>query len=287
MKEIQNWYVRRGSEIRGPFPAGLVSNYVLLGRISEQDEVSPDKQEWQPLSQVAGLIPEVLLVARTHPEDADAQERLAAARRWADERQQAKELSQESERRDQGSTGSFAKPRSPVVSAQPGGRRGLILLSAILLIILLAVFLPKSPQPAGPRCDAPPAPGVNWSNCRMEGGQYPNADLAAANLRNTNLTAAVLRAANLQGADLAYANLTLTNLRGANLKGANLKGANLRSAELASATLEEADLSYADLSAVDLQGISLQGVRLDHAIWQGGAVCLPGSLGECLLAGMD
>lgn len=286
MKEMQNWYVRRGKEVKGPFPAGLVSRYILLERITEQDEVSHDRQEWRRVAAVPELIPDVLRRARAHPDDAEAQQHLAAARRWADERRQVQEMPPGSERRRADSmvfthpTGG-AEDRSDTLI----NRRDYLIVAVILLgLVALPFLLPSGPKPSDPQCEAAPAPGVNWSNCRLEGRQYPNADLAGATLRNANLTGAVLRAANLAGADVAYANLTLANLRGVNLTGANLKGATLRNTELDNANLENADLSYADLSAVDLDNVNLAGAKLDYAVWRGGVVCMPGSVGECMPA---
>ncbi|MEW6646978.1 MAG: pentapeptide repeat-containing protein [Pseudomonadota bacterium] len=286
MKETQNWYVRRGKEVKGPFPAGLVSRYILLERISEKDEVSRDRQEWLRVAAVPELIPDVVRNARAHPDDEEAQQHLAAARRWADERREVKGTPPGAERRSAGSM-VFSHP-SGGADERPGtliNRRDYLIVAVILVgLVAIPFLLPSGPKPSDPQCAAAPAPGINWSNCRLEGRQYPNADLAGANLRNSNLTGTVLRAANLAGADIAYANLTLTNLRGANLKGANLKGATLRNTDLDNVSLENADLSYADLSAVDLDTVNLAGAKLDHAVWRGGVVCMPGSVGECVPA---
>lgn len=287
MKETQNWYVRRGKEVKGPFPAGLVSRYILLERISERDEVSRDRQEWLRITDVPGLVPDVIRIARANPGDEEAQQHLAAARRWADERREAKGSPPAAgERRSRGAM-TFSHPARDTEGAPDAliSRRDYLVVAAILLILVAVPFLlPSGPKPSDPQCEAAPAPGINWSNCRLEGRQYANADLAGANLRNANLTGTVLRAANLAGADVAYANLTLANLRGANLQGASLKGATLRNTELDNADLENADLSYADLSAVDLDRVNLTGAKLDHAVWRGGVVCMPGSVGECVPA---
>lgn len=287
MKETQNWYVRRGKEVKGPFPAGLISRYILLERISERDEVSHDRQEWLRIADIPELIPEVIRIARANPGDEEAEQHLAAARRWADERREAKGTPpQDGERRSNSATvfshpsvGGEGRPASAI------NRRDYLIVAVILAALVAIPFLvPSGTKPSDPQCEAAPAPGINWSNCRLEGRQYPNADLAGATLRNSNLTGTVLRAANLAGADIAYANLTLTNLRGANLKGANLKGATLRNTDLDNVSLENADLSYADLSAVELDSVNLAGAKLDHAVWRGGVVCMPGSVGECMPA---
>ncbi len=287
MKETQNWYVRRGKEVKGPFPAGLISRYILLDRISERDEVSHDRQEWQRINQVPELVPEVIRIARANPGDEDAQQHLAAARRWADERHDAKgEPPQGSERRSGGTAVFVHATRDGDAGAHSLISRRDYMVVALILVALVAIpfLVPSGSKPSDPQCEAPPAPGINWSNCRLEGRQYPNADLAGATLRNANLTGTVLRAANLAAADLSYANLTLANLRGANLRQANLKGATLRNTDLSNANLENADLSYADLSTVDLSSTVLSGAKLDYAVWGGGVVCMPGSVGECMPA---
>jgi len=287
MKESHNWYVRRGKEVKGPFPAGLISRYILLGRIHDTDEVSHDRQEWQRISRVPELIPEVVRKLRANPDDEDLKQHLEAARRWADERRDLQGPGAVGERRHAEGDARSAHVHHEHVFAPTERviRRDYLLLVLILLVVVAIPFLlPSGKKPEEPQCDAPAAPGVNWSNCRMEAHQYPNVDLAGAKLRNANLTAAVLRAANLQQADLAYANLTLANLRGANLQQALLKGATLKRSDLTNANLQGADLSYADLSEVNLEGAQLGGAKLDHAIWAEGVVCMPGSVGECILA---
>lgn len=291
MKESQNWYVRRGKEIKGPFPAGLVSRYLLLGRVRENDEVSRDRQEWFQAGRVAELIPEAMRLARANPDDEEAQERLAAARRWADERRDVRGTPPESgddRRKEEQSAEEIALrsahlAREDEFSAVPLVTRRDYLIIAVLVALLAALpfVLPSRHQVDKPQCAAPPAPRVNWSNCRLQGQQYPNSNLAQAHLRNADLTGALLRAANLAGADVAYADLTLAILRGANLSHADLKGASLRQADLSNADLTGADLAYADLRHAILDGATLTGAVLDNAIWVDGTVCLPGSVGTC------
>jgi len=56
----QLWYTRRGEAVQGPFPAGQISRYVILGRIQPTDEVSADGVVWVPLSQMPEMIPELV-----------------------------------------------------------------------------------------------------------------------------------------------------------------------------------------------------------------------------------
>ena len=70
------WFVRRGAKMKGPFPAGVIANHILLGRIREGDELSSDRKEWLPLSEHQELIPDVMKADLSDPYN---QERLAAA----------------------------------------------------------------------------------------------------------------------------------------------------------------------------------------------------------------
>ena len=83
MAGSNTWFIRRRGEVIGPYPGGLVSRYILLGRVQETDEVSSDGREWLLVSDVPELIPEIL---KGDTSDPLIQERLQAARRWADER---------------------------------------------------------------------------------------------------------------------------------------------------------------------------------------------------------
>ena len=79
----QLWYVRRGSEMMGPYPAGMITRYILLGRIQESDEVSCGDNVWHKVTDVQELVPEVM---QTSMDDPMSRQRLMAAKRWADER---------------------------------------------------------------------------------------------------------------------------------------------------------------------------------------------------------
>ena len=83
IKNKQLWYTRRDKEIRGPFPAGLVTRYILLGRILETDQLSTDQISWQLVSNLPELIPEELKLDLTKPEN---MEKLRIARMREDER---------------------------------------------------------------------------------------------------------------------------------------------------------------------------------------------------------
>ncbi|WP_096366056.1 hypothetical protein [Thiohalobacter thiocyanaticus] len=82
----QFWFTRRAGQVRGPYQGGEISRYILLGRLREADEISPDRHHWRQLGDHPELIPEVM-------RDADSEagrRRLAAARAEADERSTAR-----------------------------------------------------------------------------------------------------------------------------------------------------------------------------------------------------
>ena len=84
MSNKQLWYTRRDKEIRGPFPSGMVMRYILLGRITENDELSVDQLSWQRVYDLPELIPEEMKLDLSIPEN---QEKLRIAKMREDERE--------------------------------------------------------------------------------------------------------------------------------------------------------------------------------------------------------
>jgi len=134
----------------------------------------------------------------------------------------------------------------------------------------------------GPDCHAPPAPGIDWHNCRLSALKAPSADLRGANMQNADLAEAALAGADLSGARLDYAILHQADLGYALLRNARLRGADLRGTDLGNADLSGADLGFADLTGARVAGANLTGAHLDNAIWMDRKTCAPGSLGGCL-----
>jgi len=97
MQNTQLWYTRRDNEIRGPFPSGLISRYILLGRVREGDELSTNQIDWQRVDELPDLIPEELKLDLSIQENLD---RLRMARMREDEREagdrRVRQLQQES-----------------------------------------------------------------------------------------------------------------------------------------------------------------------------------------------
>lgn len=299
MSHSNLWYVRRGRTVKGPFPAGLISRHILLERIHMSDELSQDRETWSPVKAHDDLIPEVM---KADPDDEETQRRLEAARRWADERRGGEprvNLTEETpsaadtrERRsgDRRRTEpeeqtQYRQLHERLQEAAHPREHYLLQLFAVLIamvaVIGAAIYYTPSKTTHDPDCTARPGPGVNWSNCKLQGVQVLKKDLRAARLYSTDASGGNFLGSNMQQAVLSYADLSLANLGYVDLRGAQLVGTNLRRANLAQADLRQADLSYADLTDANLTGAQLQDVRLDHAIWVDGRTCLVGSLGQC------
>ena len=187
------WYVRRGGEIRGPFAAGLVSRHILLGRISLDDELSQDRETWATVSALPELIPEAM---RADPHDSLARERLHAARRWADERLRERRgandivpegVSRRSGDRRQQEPAEVVQHRAAKAGRDVGqearfnGKWAAIVIGGIVLFVAGLLYLSQpASENAAWDCTVSARPGVNWSDCRMEGVHLDKADLTGA-----------------------------------------------------------------------------------------------------------
>ncbi|MEN6585690.1 MAG: pentapeptide repeat-containing protein [Sulfuricella sp.] len=274
----------------GPFPTQVVANNTLIGRFLPTDEVSLDQLEWKPLTAVAELLPRELLELRdeTDPEHRQwLEERLKAARRWADQRtHDNRRHAEESAGRgmpDDGLRGEerrkadtddevLALPHHHAALPQESALRRYLgvyvgIGAAVLLVALGVIYYqPVNPvkvgvMPVQPSCSKAAASGVNWSGCDKQG--------------------VLLRGVDLAGGNLDYADLSHAVLSGSRLDRASLIGTKLSAADLSNVSMRNADLSNADLSAANLESVNLTGALLDHAIWVDGRVCAEGSLGQC------
>lgn len=301
------WYLKRGKEVRGPFPDQVITQYLLLGRIDTNDMVSLDKLAWQRIGDLEELLPQPMPNDDAHSLQVKdwTTERLEASRRWADERgipdrrESAAESGGETRERRRGDRRKTEEDAAVLALRQDhvrqqrllAGRKEKLAGAAVLLALLIAgvfvatqVFSPVHPLKVNigspePTCDRPGKPHVNWSGCDKSGTWLKGLDLSSANLGGAHFNSAELSKANLAYADLTRADLSYANLAGANLQGADLGGANLRYAELRGANLRGADLRAADLS-----GANLGGAQLADAIWLDGTVCGAGSVGACVEA---
>ncbi len=302
MQAKRLWYTRRGGQVRGPFPMGLVSRYILLGRVHEGDELSVDLEEWRPLSAFPQLLPSVLRGPASQADEDERLRRLKDARRWEDERSgtdrrdgagEERKFTQQRRRytdRRQPEAAELIQHRLTKIHmrsvAAPRRERYLpqLLIALVLLggVGLLAYYYPNPKINPASECQAAPRPGVNWSNCALEGAALGGQDLRGANLRNANLSGADLRQTRMAGNDLSYSNLNSSDLGNAEMSRAKLKGVSLRNANLMNAHLSGADLSYADLTGANLEGADLSGANLENTIWMDQTLCGAGSVGQCL-----
>lgn len=293
----QLWFTRRQGAVSGPYPSGLISRYLILGRLNLDDQVSQDQHTWSPISAFPDLIPPELLL----PDNAEGREARLRARLREDERQTVNRREPEDgvivgdqrrrERRSpeppefiqhrlQRERISQAEPLGSPPPSVPWALAGV----AVVLVLGLLVLMGDGREPAVPEpdCRAAPAPGVNWSYCRKTGLDLSGVDLSGATLVSTDFMLAVLAGARLAGTDLSYADLRRSDLRQADLTRAKLVGAMLQEARLQGVRFSGADLSYADLRGTRLEGVDLTGVPLGRAVWIDGRVCAEGSVGECL-----
>ncbi|WP_260291753.1 pentapeptide repeat-containing protein [Sedimenticola hydrogenitrophicus] len=297
-KEIESqkrnlWYIRRNGQIKGPYPCGGVRRFVLLGRVTLEDQVSNDRKQWRPVSQVPEVIPpeirkalangetDLLIASRLREDERNGRERRVSGddaefkkRRKGERRQAELEIMQHHR---QAKTDLLERRRKKPLPVTAMGVVGAL----VVLAVGFGLYL-GAPEPIpDPDCSAQPVPGVNWRNCKLEGVQLGAAELDRALLNNSLLRQAGLSGSKLNDSDMQYVDLSGSDLSYAELKRALMKGASLRNADLSYADLSEADLSFADLTGANFGGAKLQQVRLDNAIWIDGAQCLPGSVGVC------
>ncbi|MFO8156165.1 MAG: pentapeptide repeat-containing protein [Pseudomonadota bacterium] len=280
------WYLRDGEgNSVGPFTTGQIQRWLLLGRLERDTAVSPDHEEWLTIEEYADeLVPDVMNTDLSDPYNRD---RLEAARRWADERQNDDEGAFIIERRADPKLEEVEMRRlhqKVMAAAANRPKEHAWWLLVVLLLIGITIyfsFFHDWPERDPVTCDAPPAAGVNWRECDLAGRVARNAELNGATLERTVLTRAILTGADLSGADARYARLHMATLTGADLGDAVLLGADLRRADLRRADLRDADLSYADLTGATIDRAKLEGVNLHRATWVDGERCAPGSVGEC------
>ena len=77
-----HWYTRRSGVVRGPFSAEEISRHLILGRISMDDEISQDRDSWEPAERCGELLPAELQKLNTW----DDYQQLVIARMQVDER---------------------------------------------------------------------------------------------------------------------------------------------------------------------------------------------------------
>jgi len=291
-KNSNIWYIRKKDKVTGPFPAGQISQLLVVGRLSLDDEVSHDKDEWFTIHDVPGLIPEVLSEA----DDASHAERLAAARRWADERREErreenpKTPSRQSNGRRHGESLQDIEYRQHRESIYKNFReRPKMAVAKLLVFVAIVIGLVWGSfnySPLNivdiPDCTAQARKGVNWRNCNMLSLVAIRTDISESNLHSAILRNANLFASNFSKSRMDYVDLSGSNLSFAVFNHTNLKGANFKRADLKKTSFTGANLTYADFSNASLSQTNFKDADLSHAIWVEGQKCKQGSIGRCI-----
>ena len=273
-QETQLWYIKVNEQVKGPFASGLISQYILLGRIQSDDLLSQDKELWHKASSINEVKPDV----NKHPEVTNYEERLNAARRWADERGEVREVVS-------GGSEKVFKPRKKITHLQikTTGFMGIIALIIFVsgLIYTMYIFTPDVPL-ENIDCSISGQDGSIFDGCHLPRKNFSKLSLNGSSFKNAVLQNSQFRQSSMQNSQLDYANLSHADLSQANLSGASLRAVELRGAILNAANLTQADLSYADLSGAKAAKINLSGTKLNNTIWFNGKICDKSSVGRCL-----
>ncbi|PCH65114.1 MAG: hypothetical protein COC04_02795 [Gammaproteobacteria bacterium] len=289
-KKISKWYTRRNGTVTGPFSNAVVSNNLLVGRLSLHDEVSADQQTWQLLLN----IPELSNIVNAEEVDRtqrNLDERDGFDRRKLQEPPPEEILQKRKQERRTSETDrdiEYRQLRTLLLKRYRQHKERLYwplvaLFFVMLLSLMLAVVFPtKLPIPL-PNCMTPVGPDINWNNCSKLKLDLHNQDFTGAQLRNSKFIGSNLWNTSFIDADLAYADLRFTNMSYSQLQNSKLIGANLQKADLSYADLTNADLSFADLTAANLGGSKLDNAIFDYAIWPDGETCALGSIGRCIV----
>ncbi|MCG8325780.1 MAG: pentapeptide repeat-containing protein [Thiotrichales bacterium] len=296
MHNTSLWYLRRGDRVTGPFPARVISDYLILGRIRDDDLISRDKTAWQAVAEHRELYPEVLLQQpvdkellqkeRLRVDERFQQRRAEGKNRMASERRKARDRRME----EDPDLVQYRLQRALVMDSLKDSqtpRKRYQVTAYILIITLVLVTGAYTLNPGqldnSVQCNTAPRPGIDLSHCRLKGVDLSNADLSGALLKDARLEQAILLGTKLFKSEMDFAVVYKGNLGFADLSHASLKGVDFRHADLSYVNFEHADLSYADLSGAVIGGADFSNARLDNAIWVDQKTCLRGSIGVCRL----
>jgi len=283
------WYIRNQNKVIGPFPAGQIQQSILLGRIGLDDQASKDKQDWVMVRSCTELIPDVLKIGG---EVENRDERIEAAKRWADERRYERRDGEEPERvgagrRDDESftITEYREHRETMLANSKIHRDkstlGIILVALVLVLGVVAGFMFPSPEHEVVQCSSPATEKINWRGCQFVGLQSLNSGLDGAFLANANFESANLMGSSIINADLSYINFRHANLTFVNLSRSRLIGADLSNSDLSDVNFKGADLSYANLFGATLSNTNFDGAIMKNTIWITGQVCTENSISTC------
>jgi uncharacterized protein YjbI with pentapeptide repeats len=282
------WYTRRNSRsVRGPFTKSDIINYLLLGSLNADDEVSTDQINWQLIYDKSQLLSKHNFLteeqAKKYFDERDGFDRRYPVE---DEESSIQQRRHNTRRIDENDSDiqrrrirslimqKFRQQKQPIFWP-------LIITFSIMIFILTIIYAKPLPSPLQ-NCDAPAASNVNWANCVKPQLNLHDKILSNAQLRNSQLVGSNMMNTTLSNADMAYADLRYTNLSYSKLQNSLLLGANLKNADLSYADLSNANLSYADLTGANLGGSNIDNTRFDNAIWVDGQRCAAQSIGQCI-----
>ncbi len=289
-KKVSKWYTRRNGTVTGPFSNAVVSNNLLVGRLSLHDEVSEDQKSWQLVLNIPefnSAPPEELVRVKRNLDERDGFDR-----RESQEPPPAEILQKRKQERRSSEDESdieYRQLRTLLLKRYRQHKERLfwplvtLFLVMVMSLILAVLFPTRLPIPL-PNCSTPVGPNINWSNCSKLKLDFHHQDFNGSQLRNSKLIGSNLWNASFIDADLSYADLRFTNMSYSQLQNSNLVGANLQKADLAYADLSNADLSFSDLTAANLGGSKIENAIFDYAIWPDGQTCAEGSVGQCVIS---
>ena len=141
----QQWYVRKGGRTQGPLAVGSIAHEILLGRMRATDELSTDREHWQPLSSMPQLMPALM----RHADTEQGRQQLLLARLREDERQHERRHATyapvDSNRRhgDQRTVESFDLVAPPELTTRPAGDGEKEEINMLLpaAVVLMALFI--------------------------------------------------------------------------------------------------------------------------------------------------
>jgi len=283
MSNTKNWFIRRkGSPIKGPFPSGQIEQYLLLGRFVLSDEVSNDKIEWNKISTIPHLIPEILISAKY---DELAQQKLASKKRWADERRGLITERPERERRNVEAKESNRHDSKLVNLKKQKLIIAYIQITLVILLVSVIAFLSFQYMPENivsvANCSAKPAPNVNWTNCQKVGLRLSNIDMNNALVSSASLTGVKLTNVDFSDANFSYTELSISKISNVNFSNAKLVGAIIRNSVLINVNFHKSDLQYINLTGSTLRNANFSNANLSNAIWIDGRKCGLNSIGVC------
>ncbi len=280
------WYVRQNDEVMGPFPSRVLTDNLILGRLTMDDQACLDLENWQDIRDISVLHPEdgVNVGTKITLDERNGFDRRQSSQNNSNDKRPRKKDRRAQEnpdtiRRRQFHTvlmRKFREQQSPIL--WPLVAVAFILTSVVGTAIFSPTLLPISQVD----CHAPADIAVNWNNCFKPNLQLANTSMNNAQLRSARLTNSNLINATLTSADMAYADLSFSALNYSQLQNVNMVGTNLEQADLSNADLSNADLSYANLLNANLENAILDNVSFDNAIWPNGDICSVQSVGQCI-----